>query len=149
MKAWPVAATTHKKDSLLCQKTTRPHAGVSFVRIDPLARTGTVNTLCMLTGATGHTPTTHAPPIWTNHERTNPTHEMCAPRSDPALTIPTRASASPTSRYVGGADLGASATASYATDPPMREGNRIPSCAYSNSTTGRPWTPSVVEISLP
>ncbi len=54
------------------QKTKRPHAGVSFVRIALLAYTGSVNTFCVLMRATGHTPTTPAPPIWANQDWTMP-----------------------------------------------------------------------------
>ncbi len=61
------------KSTIFCtQKTgakTPPHAGY-FLRIDPLEHTGTVKHLCMLMWATGHTPPSHAPPIWANHDQT-------------------------------------------------------------------------------
>ena len=73
MRCQPDRRVNRTKSTIFCTQKTGPkrppHAGY-VVRIDPLARTGTVKALCMLTCATDHAPIDHAPPIWTNHDRT-------------------------------------------------------------------------------
>ncbi len=68
--ASPTAASTHTRDRLCKQRPAHAPPPVYLVRIDPLKHTRTVKHFCMLMWATGHTPTTAALTIWTNHDRT-------------------------------------------------------------------------------